>query len=53
MIARLTQRLFNKLANLLAHARHNAVAHFDHKHARLAIQRATLERIVQQVGHLG
>ena len=34
------------------HAGDDSVAHFDNQHAGLAVQRATLERVVQQVSHL-
>ena len=49
---RFFQRVFDKLANLFAHTRHQPVGHFDDYDARFAMQRAPLHRIAQQIGHL-
>lgn len=51
--ARLAQRVLDVLANLISHAGHDSVAHFEQQHARFAVQRAPLERVGQQVGHFG
>ena len=47
------ERVFDELANLFAHAGHQAIGHFHYQHARLAVERAALNRVAQKVGHLG
>ena len=50
---RFAQRVFDKLTDLITHAGHHFVAHFNNQHSRFALECAAFERVEKQVSHFG